>query len=204
MRQHAAAGLLRHAALATPRRCATRSSTNPNDLLLLRSSSYNLSDWSGGRGHDLTYESLTYGGDERYGPKVVLDGYGPSGFDVMNLIKKVDPKEKSDGSLHMHGSVLVFPYACFLWNVEHPHQVTVSSLAPVLLHRQPPLSYLFLGSNQVLPHLNHIKEAFRKRNIVVEQLNLINAIGTFNILNAEDRQVATALLLDPNEDEDDD
>jgi uncharacterized protein len=35
-----------------------------------------------------------------------------------------------------------------------------------------------------------------RTGIVVEQMQLYNAIGTFNLLNAEDRSVAAALIAD--------
>ena len=172
---------------------------------LLRHGTKLFTDWKGARGYDLTFESLSHGGDARFGPKIALHAYAPTGFVVSNLVKKVDLNEtSSDGILHMNGSILAFPYGCFLWNVEKPEQVTVASLSPILLHRQPPIEYLFIGSNQEIPQLNAIKAEFRKKKIVVERLNLINAIGTFNILNAEDRQVAVALLLDPSEEDEDD
>ena len=38
---------------------------------------------------------------------------------------------------------------------------------------------------------------FRQQGIVVELMNTVNACATFNILNAEDRHVAAALLCPP-------
>jgi uncharacterized protein len=34
-----------------------------------------------------------------------------------------------------------------------------------------------------------------KRHIVVEQMDIMNAMGTFNVLNGEDRRIAVALLV---------
>ena len=44
--------------------------------------------------------------------------------------------------------------------------------------------------------IEKIKEGFRKNNIVVEQLDLMNAMGTFNVLNGEDRRVVAALVME--------
>jgi len=44
--------------------------------------------------------------------------------------------------------------------------------------------------------MDRIKLAMNAKNIVVEKLDLSNTMGTFNILNAEDRQVAAALVMD--------
>jgi uncharacterized protein len=181
-----AAGLLRHFHRAA-------SSTHRHRVLAQSS----FSSWNQ-RGHDITGEALEFG--DR--PKVILQGFAPTGFDVNNLVKKIDPKEISEsGSIHMNGSIMAFPFGCFLWNVETASDVTLESLAPVKLHR-PHLEYLFLGCNQPIDReeLYRIQLEFRKQNIVVEQLDLATTVGTFNILNAEDRQVAAALVLDRDDD----
>lgn len=157
------------------------------------------SGWTGARGHDITGESLEWG--DR--PKVIVHSFAPTGFDVQNTVKRIDETEGSDGVVHMNGSILVFPFGCFLWKVGSPADVTLESLAPVLLHR-PKLDYLFIGCNnnskETISDLNRIQAAFRSHGIVVEQMALSNAVGTFNILNAEDRQVAAALVLDSGDD----
>jgi uncharacterized protein len=84
-------------------------------------------------------------------PKIILQAHGLSGFDVVNLVKNMDPSDqqlqKSGGIVHMGGSILVFPEACFLWNVRSVEDLSLASLAPVQLYR-PKLEYLFLGSDQ--------------------------------------------------------
>lgn len=149
------------------------------------------------RGHDITHESLMFG--DR--PKIILQSFAPSGFDVQNSVKNVDRTIESDGSVHYHSSIITFPFACFLWNIKTLDDVSVKSLSPTLLHR-PKLEYLFLG----IPNgridkkkFESIASEFRAHGIVVEQMELSNAIGTFNVLNAEDRPVAAALLMDNNE-----
>lgn len=181
-----AAGILRHSN-------SVPSSAHRHRVLAQSS----FSSWNQ-RGHDITGEALTFG--DR--PKVILQGFAPTGFDVNNLVKKIDPNEISQsGSIHMNGSIMAFPFGCFLWNVKTVKEVTLESLAPVLLHR-PNLEYLFLGCNQSIDRqeLDRIQMEFRKLNIVVEQSDLATTIGTFNILNAEDRQVAVALVLDHDDD----
>ena len=150
------------------------------------------SDW--GKGQDLLGDSLDWGDK----PKVILDGYSTSGFDVINVIEKINEHEESEsGGIHMAGSIMAFPHGCFLWNVKSIEDVTVESLAPAMLHR-PKLEYLFIGTDQPMEPevLYRIKTELReKANIVVEQLDLGNAMGTFNILNGEDRAIAAALVL---------
>jgi len=130
-------------------------------------------------------------------PKIILDSYGPAGFDVINVIKKVQDDETSkSGTLLMNGSILAFPQSCFLWKIEDISEVTILALAPVILHR-PKVEYLFLGSEtpMQLDGLLIMKKRLREFGITFEQLDLANTMGTFNILNGEDRVVAAALIV---------
>lgn len=158
------------------------------------------SNWGASRGHDITMESLTMAGNR---PKVILQGYSTEGFVVTNQVKKVDPNAEIDsGALHLNGSVLAFPHGAFLWKVNRPEDVTLESLSAVILHRRPKLEYLFIGCNKwiPLPELMRIKSAMSEVGIFVENLDIGNAMGTFNILNAEDRPVAVALVVDSTDD----
>lgn len=108
-------------------------------------------------------------------PKTILDSYGTSGFDVMNVIKKLDKDEISkSGTILMNGSILAFPHSCFLWKMEDISEVTFESLAPVILHR-PKVEYLFLGSDtpMQLDKMRHLKKSLREYNITFEQLDLV-------------------------------
>jgi uncharacterized protein len=103
----------------------------------------------------------------------------------------------------MNGSILAFPYGCFLWKVSKVEELTLESLAPILLHR-PKLEYLCIGVNNgnvPIFEMGRIRAALKSRSIVVEMMDLSNAMATFNILNAEDRQMAVALVLDPRDDD---
>jgi uncharacterized protein len=174
--------------------------------------------WTGVRGHDLTGEMSLDWGDR---PKVVITGYASSGFDVQNTVKYVgdsgdDTKNNkttttkttttttelvNDGTVHYNGSILVFPYACFLWHgIESIQDITMEKLTPIMQLHRPKLEYLFLGcpgrQRLSLDTLKVLQDNLRSTNIVVEQMGLANAIGTFNILNAEDRLAAVALIVD--------
>jgi uncharacterized protein len=113
-------------------------------------------------------------------PKITLDAYAPTGFDVSNMIQKVNEEETSDsgGAVHMTGSVFAFPRACFLWNITSAEHITLETLAPVIIHR-PKIKYLFLGCNAPIPpqELNRIKAELKKKaGIVVEQLSLVSIL----------------------------
>mmetsp|Transcript_38322 Transcript_38322/g.46809 ORF Transcript_38322/g.46809 Transcript_38322/m.46809 type:complete len:188 (-) Transcript_38322:207-770(-) len=142
-----------------------------------------------GRGTDLLADSLAF--SDR--PKIVFDGYSEeTGFDVMGMCDTA-----IDTAIHMNGSVLAFPHACYMWKPRNLKEVTVESLAAVTVH-DPPVELFFLGCAGVIPPraLNKIKKDFKKRGIIVEKTDLTNAMATFNILNGEDRRVAVALLLE--------
>jgi len=153
------------------------------------------------RGTDLLADSLAHGSRR----KIILESYAPSGVDVKGLVKvggipSEGDLEGEDKIIHMNGSIVAFPDACFLWNVKHPDEVTLESLEVVRLY-QPTVEYLFIGCDKALPshELNRIKKEFRKREIVTEQMDIMNAMGTFNILNGEDRRVSCVLVIDPND-----
>jgi uncharacterized protein len=130
---------------------------------------YLSSGW--GKGQDMLAGSLAMG----IKPKTILDSYGTSGFDVINVIKKLDKDEISkSGTLLMNGSILAFPHSCFLWKMEDISEVTIESLAPVILHR-PKVEYLFLGSDtpMQLDKMRQLKNYLREYNITFEHLDLV-------------------------------
>lgn len=157
-------------------------------------------------------------------PKIILQGHGPSGFDVFQAIvkKKILEKKKNsgletfaydddndgtvdtatDGTLHFNGSILAFPHGCFFWKVQRLEDMSLEMLAPILLH-EPKIEYFFVGCSQPqnkVANLSLIKnELYRQHGITMEVLSIANAMGTFNILNAEDRPVAVGLIVNLDE-----
>jgi uncharacterized protein len=158
------------------------------------------------RGQDLLADSLSYGPRR----KIVLESYAPSGVDVKGFIQvgsSTPPNHNDDDEgqvvgeariVHMAGSIIAFPDTCFLWNVTYHTDITLKSLSVVRLYYPTP-EYLFIGCDIPIPgtELSYIKRELRKKDIVVEQMDIMNAMGTFNILNGEDRRVVCALLIDP-------
>lgn len=151
------------------------------------------------RGQDLLADSLSYGSRR----KIVLESYAPSGVDVRGFIQVgTSPEEgqlQGEGRIvHMAGSIIAFPDTCFLWNVKsYPSpDITLQSLSIVQLY-SPSIEYLFIGCESPIPHnsLITIKRELRKRDIIVEQMDVMNAMGTFNILNGEDRRVACCVCI---------
>jgi len=164
-----------------------------------------LSSWQG-HGTDLLGDSLNHHDGV---PKIILHGHSDTGFDVINMLKNLDPNDdqlrQTGGIVHCTGSILAFPSAVFLWNVRQLEDLDAESLAPILLYR-PTLEYLFLGSSKSIPQetIQSIRKELRNDlpNLVVEQLDLSNAMGTFNVLNGEDRSIVVGLILPPDDDQD--
>lgn len=136
-----------------------------------------------------------------------MHGHSSTGFDCNKILKKVDANDqtldKSMGIVHLAGSVICFPNACYMWKVKSVRDLTPKSLVAVDLF-YPKLEYLLLGSSKAIPPslVKEIRDALRLTNpeLVVEPMDLANAMGTFNILNGEDRRVCVALILHQEDD----
>lgn len=104
-----------------------------------------------------------------------------------------------DGEFHVSGTahrnpILVFPGHSLAWAVTSFETMTVESFAPVM-SADPPVELLLLGSGhriQLLPCA--LRRALRDAGVVVEVMDTGAACRTYNILLAEARRVAAALL----------
>ncbi|MEX0810341.1 MAG: Mth938-like domain-containing protein [Dongiaceae bacterium] len=99
------------------------------------------------------------------------------------------------GQIHQ-GSVLVFPERTEAWSVSAPQNVTVETLAAVVAAgRAGEVELLLLGCGprltQVAPAL---RAALRAAGVGVEPMDTGAACRTFNVLMAEGRRVAAALI----------
>ena len=109
----------------------------------------------------------------------IIERYGENGFRIAGVI--------------YHGSVLVFPDRTLSWQVASPADVTQESLAPVLEHGGTRILLLGLGrSMRAMPTM--LRNTLRAAGIVLEPMDTGAACRTFNVLVAEDRPVAAALL----------
>jgi uncharacterized protein len=92
------------------------------------------------------------------------------------------------------GSVLVLPDRTLPWSVRELSAVTVDSLAPITAAATS-VDILILGAGasfgQPPPDL---RQALRAHGIVIEAMDTRAACRTFNVLLAEDRRVAAALI----------
>lgn len=120
--------------------------------------------------------------------------------DMLNGTAKISVTEYDDGGfvvndLNMRGGVALLSDIAMLWKPKRFEEITKESLE-VFTIVNPPVEILILGCG---PRITHqldppLKEFLKVNGIVVEYLDSVNACATFNILNAEDRNVAAAIL----------
>lgn len=108
----------------------------------------------------------------------VIDGYGEGGFRVAGVAHR--------------GAVLVLPEATHPWKAAAMADVTMESLGAVL---DRGVEILLLGcGRRMQPVPAALRHALRAAGIVVDAMDTGAACRTYNVLLAEDRRVAAALL----------
>ena len=109
----------------------------------------------------------------------VIEGYGASGFRVAGI--------------RYAGSILVFPDATLEWPVSRFEDVTLEALRPVVEHGGTEILLLGCGARmqRVPPAL---RQALKGAGISLDAMDTGAACRTYNVLLAEDRRVAAALL----------
>lgn len=91
------------------------------------------------------------------------------------------------------GAILVFPEATEHWAALDATGITLDSLAPVLAHGG--IEILLIGCGRRMVRLPvALRQALRARGIVVDAMDTGAACRTYNVLLAEERRVAAALL----------
>jgi|SRR5579883_324182 uncharacterized protein len=109
----------------------------------------------------------------------VIEGYGASGFRVTGIVYA--------------RSILVFPDATLDWPVAALADVTLEVLQPVL--RRGGIEILLLGCGaRMAPVPPALRQALRSAGIGIESMDTGAACRTYNLLMAENRRVAAALL----------
>ncbi|MEX1108747.1 MAG: Mth938-like domain-containing protein [Dongiaceae bacterium] len=112
----------------------------------------------------------------------IIESYGSGRFRIAGQIYQ--------------GSVLVFPERTEAWSVVAPENVTADALAPIVAAgRAGDVELLLLGCGprltQVAPAL---RAALREAGVGIEPMDTGAACRTFNVLMAEGRRVAAALI----------
>lgn len=109
----------------------------------------------------------------------VIESYGDMGFRV---------------SGHRYeGSILVLPDQTILWTVSSSDALTVESLETVIGRSEVELLLLGLGRKPVMI-TRDFRAALKERGVAIEPMDTGAASRTYNVLQAEGRRVAAALI----------
>ncbi len=106
----------------------------------------------------------------------LVERYGPAGFRIAGVVHT--------------GPVLVFPDRTVDWA---PAEISEAGLAPVVAAGGVELLLIGLG-RRMYPIAAELRLALRAQGIAVEAMDTGAACRTYNVLLAEDRRVAAALL----------
>jgi uncharacterized protein len=109
----------------------------------------------------------------------IIERYAASGFRVSGII--------------YHGPIVVFPDLTVAWDAASALDVTWDTLAPVVEHGGVEILLLGLGrATSAVPAA--LRTALRAVRIALETMDTGAACRTYNVLVAEDRRVAAALI----------
>ena len=110
----------------------------------------------------------------------LIQGYRAGGFTVAGIWRP--------------GSLLVMPEQTLSWEVDSLSAITLDSMAPITA-AEPAVELLILGcGRQFALAPSPLRDALRAHGIVVEAMATPAACRTYNVLLAEDRRVAAALI----------
>jgi uncharacterized protein len=110
----------------------------------------------------------------------VIESYGEGRFQI-------------SGAVHT-GSVLVFPGRTLAWDVAAMDELSLERLAAIV-DAEPPVEILLVGCGARLTLLpGPLRAALRERGIGSDAMDTGAACRTFNVLMAESRRVAAALI----------
>jgi len=111
----------------------------------------------------------------------VIDGYGEGRFRIASQLYE--------------SSVIVLPERTLAWTAATFAEVTLESLAPILA-AEPKVELLLLGCGaRAVQPASELRRALRAQGIVLEAMDTGAACRTYNVLLAEERRVAAALIV---------
>jgi len=115
-----------------------------------------------------------------YPRQTPIDAYGNGGFRFAGMSHR--------------GSLVCVPSGIYGWHVTRPEDISAESLAMVLGEADA-VSFLMLGTgaNQVFPS-SAVMAALAEAGLGLEVMDTGAACRTYNVLLAEDRKVAAALI----------
>ncbi len=119
-------------------------------------------------------------GSARYPYQAPIDAYGNGGFRFADMSHK--------------GSILCLPSGIFAWDVTSPSEFELSAFDRILADKSGILFVLLgTGRMQVFPSLK-LRNGFEAAGLGLEPMDTGAACRTYNVLLAERRPVAAALI----------
>jgi uncharacterized protein len=92
------------------------------------------------------------------------------------------------------GSILCLPSGMHAWPVAAPAEMTLASFSPVL-EVADKIDVFFVGlGRDIVAFDPALRRALRERGVIVEAISTGSAVRTYNVLLAENRAVAAALI----------
>ncbi|MEZ5830424.1 MAG: Mth938-like domain-containing protein [Dongiaceae bacterium] len=114
--------------------------------------------------------------------KQIIDGYGEGGFRISGQ--------------RIEGSVIVYPDRVEAWAVSETETLTAGSLDAVsAAGRTGAVELLLIGTGRRMARIDSaLRQAMRADGVVIEAMDTGAACRTYNVLMAEGRRVAAALM----------
>ena len=109
-----------------------------------------------------------------------IDAYGNGGFRFADMSHQ--------------GSILMLPSGIYAWDVAAFSGISMDKLAEVVADASEIEVLLFGCGHDLLPVPKDVKEPLADLGIRTEPMSTGAAVRTYNVLMAEDRQVAAALI----------
>ncbi|MRG57313.1 hypothetical protein GF108_17190 [Phyllobacterium sp. SYP-B3895] len=118
--------------------------------------------------------------DAHFPGRAPIDAYGNGGFRFADMSHR--------------GSILCLPSGIHGWEPKTPPIVTAADLS-LLIEQADDIEILLVGTGTELRRLpQELRDALRKYRISADPMSTGAAVRTYNVLLAEDRAVAAALI----------
>jgi len=118
--------------------------------------------------------------EARFPGRAPIDAYGNGGFRFADMSHR--------------GSILALPGGIEAWPVDAPDMLTPDLLAPILRERDAIEILLFGTGPSFQPLPDAVADALAKIGLAPDLMNTGAAVRTYNVLLAEGRAVAAALI----------
>ncbi len=110
----------------------------------------------------------------------IIEGYGGGGFKVSGVA--------------LRGSILVLPERSLAWPIADIAALSLAELEPVL-SEEPAIEVLLIGCGAAMAFIDpDLRAAASSQGLALESMDTGAACRTYNVLAAEDRRVAAALI----------